>query len=189
MPGFSDLTIAGGLDDPLPVKLDEFDLIRLNGGVSARWHVLEEQDIQAYVLTVKGLGDDDVTFRVPANERPSPKYYQTFLLKQPPGHRMTVDLHSQETDGRLVYIGTRVLAASGVVDKSIAVYPNPAHGQFSVSGPVFERFTLIDQTGKRVLQGNLTENDGQLGALQPGLYTLELYSPSGSIHRSRIVIQ
>lgn len=72
---------------------------------------------------------------------------------------------------------------------SIQYYPNPSHGDFTVTGKV-DKIEVYDITGKPVAIAIENTQEGrkvQLSNPSPGLYILRLYTPGGiSAHRIRV---
>lgn len=186
--GFSDLTIAGGLNNILPVKVDAFDLLgKADGTVWAQWHVLEERDLASYTLTRTLYGVDTALLTVKADGRPAPKWYYTQVGYGPAGD-LRIDLRSHDLDGKTDFIGTRILEGTSEILHDITLYPNPARGRFTVSSSTYTGYTILDATGRAVLSGNLEKNSAQVGPLPRGLYSVVVYSPSGTATR-RLVIE
>jgi len=59
----------------------------------------------------------------------------------------------------------------------ISIYPNPANDILTISctnGASVEKVMIYNQTGQKVLEGELSKNNIDVSSLHPGLYFIHL---------------
>ncbi|HEX8349386.1 MAG TPA: T9SS type A sorting domain-containing protein [Hymenobacter sp.] len=91
--------------------------------------------------------------------------------------------------------GTVTTTASSVDKQVLSVYPNPAHGRFTVRMPKHAnlRLSLLDGTGHLVLTQLLSASPVdvpvEIGQQPVGLYLLRLEGPNGYLSTARILLE
>lgn len=74
---------------------------------------------------------------------------------------------------------------------AIGVYPNPTHGQLTLTGAALESIIVYDMRGSVVYNRNVNFTQREtldLGTLTPGVYTLSVKSAKG-VHTERLIRQ
>ena len=166
----------------LPVELLSFTARRLKSEVELKWQTAMEKNNDFF--TVEASTDGNVFYPVTtvkgAGNTNQQKNY-SFLHQHAPAQATYYRLKQTDFDGTFAY--SAVVAVSGTSRLgTLAVYPNPSTGRYTLQGATDVTSALVvDATGRIVMELTKTTNESGLNVnladQKPGVYFLRLTSP------------
>ena len=81
-----------------------------------------------------------------------------------------------------------VVAVAGTGPSELAIFPNPAHDSFIITGPAAARYRVLNQLGQEINHGTLINSAATVGLahLPAGLYQITLETSEGRAVRSLV---
>jgi uncharacterized delta-60 repeat protein len=161
-------------DTALPVKLEYFDVSRVENGVSLNWKTsLEENsdhfDIQKSLdaKTWVNLGTQA------AASTPDSVMTYEFIDHEAGQGRLYYRLKMVDADNTFAYSAIRIILRNNIPGR-IAIYPNPASDQIYIKSNFYvpENITLLNSAGKKFILIKSNNNVVDIRSLESGLYTL-----------------
>jgi hypothetical protein len=111
--------------------------------------------------------------------------------------RQELECSSEKWDTVVVHMNLVGLSDFGELNRSVSVFPSPAHDQLRVTfrnttDKVFYRYTLIDHLGRAIREEKLIFEDASATIdtrdLSPGVYSIQLQTFNSEIVSKRFVI-
>ena len=73
-------------------------------------------------------------------------------------------------------------------DFSTTIYPNPAKDKLSIESNIqFQKFNIVDELGRKILNGKIENNSINTSVLKSGIYVIELQNESYKIVKKIII--
>lgn len=175
----------------LPVELASFTAAAGSGQVRLAWRTATEQKVDRFVVERSADGHSwaEVT-AVPATNEAQGAAYEA-VDGRPDAAAKHYRLRVQDLDGSVRYSATRVVEFGKQVMVE-DVYPNPAHGNFTValSGPTTGDARLVNGLGQVVWQRAFQDRavEIQAAGLPVGVYELIVTLADGTAVVRRVVL-
>ena len=167
----------------LPLNLLKFEAQKTEGNALLSWVTADEVNTAYFEVEASTNGTlYEAIGRVKAAGNSEAQQQYSFVHQQPAAGRYYYRLKMADKDGEIRYSGTRILHFGST--ETIALQPNPARQQVSISGiPANSRIHLLDATGRVVLQlvAQATATTLSIANLAPGHYQVRISNPDGAI--------
>ena len=135
----------------LPVKLEDFSVVKKGENALISWKSSSEENFSHYVVEKSAEGEKFVQFAVVGGTGSGSTYSRVdgSLFDGFNYYRLKV----MDLDGSYVYSQVKVINFTSERSKELAVFPNPFNEGFTISGlNIGEDISIYDITGKTVLQ-------------------------------------
>ncbi|KAA5544956.1 T9SS type A sorting domain-containing protein [Adhaeribacter rhizoryzae] len=176
---------VGGQNAPLPVELISFKGVREKGEVALKWQTAMEKNNDYFTLE---QSTDGKTFnelaKVKGAGNTNQQQYYSYQHRNAPAQIIYYRLKQTDFDGTFTYSKVIVVKGSSQL-ATLAVYPNPSTGQFTLQGVTnITAATVMDAAGRTVLNLLPTSLNNEIGLninlteQKPGIYFLRLTGPT-----------
>ncbi|MDB5263280.1 MAG: hypothetical protein JWQ14_2563, partial [Adhaeribacter sp.] len=163
----------------LPVELISFKAVRVKGEVELNWQTAMEKDNDFFTIEASTDGStfNQITKVKGAGNSNQLKNYR-YLHRNAPTQTTYYRLKQTDFNGNFAY--SKVVAVNGTSRlTTLAVYPNPSTGQYTLQGIAnITEASVLDATGRTVLKLNNFNTDTGLNLnltdQKPGVYFLRL---------------
>ncbi|WP_229245224.1 T9SS type A sorting domain-containing protein [Dyadobacter aurulentus] len=172
-----DISLVRYLNDAtLPVKLQSFDLHKIDAGIMLKWKTSFEQNSHHFDIQKSMDARAWATIgTLPAGSTSDSTLSYEFIDADACSGRTYYRLKMVDSDSTFAYSVIRSILVNDFTDK-IAVYPNPAVNEVIVKSDSNkpESFIFIDSAGKEFRLIKSSSNVIDISSLKSGLYTILL---------------
>jgi hypothetical protein len=177
----------------IPVELLSFNAVLKNKQVTLDWTVLNEKDINSYIIerstdgktfssigTVQAKGNSSIPQTIYTAEDAPPLHKESFGQYNTYYYRLKI----VEKDGSYHYSNIQSVVLEDIKPLSLNIFPNPTNNvlniQFQSEKPQTVDFELFDLMGKRVYNYTLSAKEGDnwfyfhTHSFAAGLYSLRI---------------
>jgi hypothetical protein len=165
---------------PLPIELESFETTCEGPEVTLSWTTISESNNDYFTIE---RSRDGKTFKSLAtiDGNGSTQSINNYHWRDPyPLHGVKYYRLSQtDIDGANTIISTKAINCE--LNSDIQVYPNPANTAFIISSPYHGQLSIVNLTGKIVLQNKLNEGLSQIDVshLSQGAYFVRIETMNG----------
>ncbi|WP_310393375.1 T9SS type A sorting domain-containing protein [Hymenobacter sp.] len=170
-------------ENPLPVELTRFTAARQASGVALTWTTASEVNSAYFEVQRSANGREfGVVAKAEARGTNSAPTAYSAVDAQAPAGRLYYRLRQVDLDGTAAYSPVATVEGAEALAKA-APYPNPARTSIYFPAAAATAYRVLNQLGQPLLRGIAEAGTATVpvGALAPGLYFLEMQTPTGRV--------
>jgi hypothetical protein len=194
----SDGEIDPGINDPLPVELVSFRVIKHSSYVLLEWSTATELNNSHFEVQRSFNGRDfDVIGQVEGHGTTNEPNYYSFIDRSPVGAVAYFRLRQVDYDGAYEFSPIRLVQQHNLAGTVVSTYPNPAREKVyiqSVNALEFSQLQLINLSGQVVsnlkgsTQGNGFSMEVMLPQVPKGMYYVRYTTMTGETGVQKLLI-
>jgi hypothetical protein len=190
---FDNFSLSSASAAPLPVRFVGIVANRVNNGISLRWDVGDEIDVQRYDVE---KSTDAVTFHTIGSVNASKKPVYGLIDNDIKAQDLFYRIKSVDLDGTVRYSGIVRFKNNNSFSSQLLLYPSPTHSQLTIQHNKLSSsasLSILSMDGKvlRVVKPSigLSNTMVDVSIFSPGMYVIKLNNGLGKIQASTFMKQ